>query len=68
MTTASISELNLYYSKIREIGHHTRDCDGKKFIIINQTHWYDADKWTDETAAEDYQKKLLKTRDRAERC
>jgi len=57
MNCASFSELNLYYSKIREIGHHTRDCDEKKFIIINQTHWYDADKWTDETASEDYKKK-----------
>lgn len=43
-----------YDSKVREIGHHTRECDGKKFIIINQTSWYDADKWTDETAAADY--------------
>lgn len=60
MMTASISELNLYYSEIREIGHHTRECDGKNFIIINQTYWYDADEWTDETAAEDYKKRIVK--------
>lgn len=46
--------VSTYDSKIREIGHHIRDCDGKKFIIINQTNWYDADKWTDETAMADY--------------
>lgn len=46
--------VSTYDSKVREIGHHTRDCDGKRFIVINQTYWYDAGKWTDETAAADY--------------
>ncbi len=46
--------VDTYNQDIREIGHHTRDSDGKKFIIINQTNWYEADKWTDETATEDY--------------
>jgi|GEM_PF-4243563 len=45
-----------YNSEVKEIGHHARVSDGKKYIIINQTSWYDADKWTDETAAEDYVK------------
>lgn len=49
--------VSTYDSEVREIGHHTRDCDGKKYIIINQTYWYDADKWTDETAAADYMEK-----------
>lgn len=49
--------ISTYNSEVREIGHHTRDCDGKKFIIVNQDSWYDADKWTDETAAKDYMNK-----------
>ena len=39
-----------YDTEVREIGHFT-DGNGKKHIIINQTHWYSADKHTDETAA-----------------
>lgn len=34
------------------IEHRTRD--GKDHIVVNQSAWYPADKWTDETAVEDY--------------
>lgn len=48
--------LEHYQSKVREIGHHT-DAYGKKYIIINQTSWYPADEYTEETAVQDYKTK-----------
>lgn len=38
--------------EIEKIEHRTRD--GKQYIVINQSAWYPADKYTDETASEDY--------------
>lgn len=49
MALAGIHTISIYNSKIREIGHMTA-FDGTRYIIINQTHWYPADKYTDETA------------------
>lgn len=51
-----VMTIELYDSCFREIGHFTSD-NGKRYIIINQSYWYDADKWTDKDAIEDFKKR-----------
>lgn len=44
-----------YDTEIRELAHFTNEA-GRSYIIINQTYWYSADNYTDETAAAAYLK------------
>lgn len=45
--------VEMYDSKIREVAHFT-NAWGESFIIINQSYWYDANKYTEEQAIEDW--------------
>ncbi len=48
-----------YDMEVREIAHCT-DGWGKKHIIINQSYWYPADKYTEEEAVEKFMKRKEK--------
>ena len=43
----------IYDNKVREVDHFTNGF-GESFIIINQAHWYNADKYTEESAIEKF--------------
>lgn len=45
-----------YDRQIRKVRWHSRD-DGKNYIVINQTHWYDADQYAVSEAIDDYNRK-----------
>lgn len=47
--------IETYNAEVNEIAHFTNDA-GRRYIIINQTYWYSADEYTDETAAAAYMK------------
>lgn len=46
--------VEMYDMEIREIAHDT--INGKEWIIINQSFWYPADRYTEETAIETWYK------------
>lgn len=45
-----------YDMEVREVKHFT-DGWGKEHIIINQSYWFDADKYTEEEAVAKYKER-----------